>query len=180
MADFETALKIVLNHEGGFVNNPLDPGGATNYGISSRTLASYSHQPVSLDQIKGMTLEEAAQIYRNLFWDDLHLGEIENQVLANIVFDLSVLLGPSLIIRTIQENLNIPADSILGSQTLLAINKYIDSGWLSLKILLEVQKKMVDICSKIPAQSPFLAGWINRTHDLLELLYNTNTNKKGK
>ena len=62
---FERAFEIVVGHEGGYVNNPRDPGGETKYGISKR-----AHPDVD---IKALTLDQARDIYRKDYWDPLKL-----------------------------------------------------------------------------------------------------------
>jgi lysozyme family protein len=61
MIDFETAIERILGHEGGYVNNPADPGGETQWGISKR---SYPH----LD-IRALTRDQAKELYRKDFWE---------------------------------------------------------------------------------------------------------------
>src|SRR5689334_14019533 len=75
MADtrFQTCLAEVLRHEGGYVDHPTDPGGATNMGITHKTLARWRKVSPWWDlpksAVKTMARSEAAQIYRALYWD---------------------------------------------------------------------------------------------------------------
>src|SRR4051794_41836703 len=76
---FEPSLAPVLKHEGGDVNHPADPGGATNLGITAATLALARGHPVSPADVAALTRAEAAAIYRRFFWnpargDDLPAG----------------------------------------------------------------------------------------------------------
>lgn len=178
MAEFRISLEMVLRHEGGFVDNPRDLGGATNHGISARMLSAYMKQPVSVDQMKMMTLDQASHIYRSVFWDAINLSSIKSQALATVVFDLAVLRGTPMIVRNIQEIINVPVDGILGSQTIQAINQFIDPTWLGLKLIEESQLSFANTCVKLSEQIRFLPGWLRRSHDLLELLINKN--KKGE
>lgn len=81
---FERAVVFVLRHEGGYVNDPRDPGGETKYGISKR---AYPH----LD-IKGLTEAEAKEIYRKDYWDKTGCGSLE-WPLCFVHFDACVNLG---------------------------------------------------------------------------------------
>ena len=90
--NFDACLALVLQYEGGFVNNPHDPGGATNKGITLTTLRRYDPQ-ASVAALKALSDEQCARIYRNGFWnliggDDLPKG------LDLCVFDTSVNSGP--------------------------------------------------------------------------------------
>ena len=82
MAEFEPAVKLVLAHEGGYVNNPDDPGGETNFGISKR---SYPDVDVA-----ALTPEGAREIYRRDFW---RYDAIADQALANCLLDCAVNQG---------------------------------------------------------------------------------------
>jgi lysozyme family protein len=84
MADFDTAINLVLKHEGGYVNNPDDPGGETNFGISKAVYPS-------LD-IKSLTIEEAKQIYLRDYWKP-YMEQEPNQLLANCALDCAVNMG---------------------------------------------------------------------------------------
>ncbi len=81
---FRLALAFVLEHEGGYVNDPADPGGETKYGISKRSYPSID--------IKKLTAEQAGQIYRTDFWDRCHCDGYDYP-LALAVFDSAVNCG---------------------------------------------------------------------------------------
>jgi len=68
-ANFKSSLAAVLVHEGGYVNDPRDPGGATNKGITHRTYAAYlARNKMQLIDVKHITDAEVASIYRNQYW----------------------------------------------------------------------------------------------------------------
>lgn len=82
--DFERALKFVLRWEGGYVNDPNDPGGETKYGISKR---AYPHE-----DIKNMTLERATKIYYENYWLKAGCNSLPFPF-DIVVFDTSVNMG---------------------------------------------------------------------------------------
>ncbi len=84
MADFEKAIAFVLRHEGGYVNNPADPGGETKYGIAKR-----SHPAVD---IKNLTVDGAKGIYLTEYWVPSNSGTLDNK-LALVHFDTAVNCG---------------------------------------------------------------------------------------
>ena len=86
MADFNKAIPIILAHEGGWVDDPADPGGETNMGISKRSYPK--------ENIRGMTRERAAQIYRKDFWDKLKCDDLPAG-LDLVAFDAGVNSGPA-------------------------------------------------------------------------------------
>jgi lysozyme family protein len=101
MADFKQALNLVLKHEGGFINHKNDPGGATNYGISLRYLQSQkvidgdldNDNDVDKEDVKILTKEQAAHLYRKDFWDRNNIQPINSQRVADMFFGLCVNMG---------------------------------------------------------------------------------------
>jgi lysozyme family protein len=123
---FEACLAAVLQHEGGYADHPADPGGATNMGITRKTLAAWRGIDPWLDlpksEVRALTRAEAGRIYRANYWDRCRAGELPGGVdLA--LFDFAVNSGPDRAIRTLQTVLGIEADGILGPVTLAAIRK---------------------------------------------------------
>lgn len=160
MSSFEIAIERVLKHEGGYVNNPADKGGETNYGISKR---SYPN----LD-IKNLSLDQAKAIYKRDFWDRGKYALINNDLVAAKVFDLSVNMGASQAIKILQRalracDLQVAEDGILGSQTLVAINT-MEPGSLIIALRSEVAGFYRSLVAAKPSQVVFLNGWLNRAY----------------
>lgn len=111
---FDEAFEKLIGHEGGYVNNSRDPGGETKYGISKRSYPS--------ENIKGMTLERAKQIYRRDFWDKCHIDELPESVWFD-VFDTAVNSGVSRAIKLLQQAAKAePVDGEWGPKTKAAVN----------------------------------------------------------
>lgn len=128
MADmrFETCLAEVLRHEGGYADHPADPGGATNMGITHKTLARWRAVSPWWDlpkaEVRNLTRAEASRIYRALYWDLCRGGELPPGIdLA--VFDYAVNSGPDRAVRALQAVLGVAVDGIVGPLTLGAAAK---------------------------------------------------------
>src|SRR6478609_3873494 len=96
MADFNEAIDIVLEHEGGYVDHPSDPGGATNRGITFNLFKQYAAElgvPATKDSLKALTEIQAQSIYKKEFWDKMSGDKIKDQQLATQVFDFYVNAG---------------------------------------------------------------------------------------
>lgn len=106
---FDRAVEWLIAVEGGYVNDPNDPGGETKYGISRR---SYPH----LD-IKNLTKADAEKVYKTDFWDRVRADEMPYN-LALPVFDMAVNAGPTLAIKCLQRALSVADDGKLGPITL--------------------------------------------------------------
>jgi lysozyme family protein len=117
-ATFDQAISVVLAHEGGWVSNPVDPGGETNFGISSLMIAREGIVAADLgldpatqmptltlvngkphlevpqpDYLKPMTVDAAKDIYRRFFWDKYHYDQLDDQTVATKLFDACVNMG---------------------------------------------------------------------------------------
>jgi lysozyme family protein len=121
-SNFDRSLALVFVSEGGYVNNPNDPGGATNLGITSRTLAAYRGKHVSVDDVRALTKAEASQIYRKYYWDIIHGNDLPPGI-DYAVFDFAVNSGPTTAVKFLQRALSIPDDGVIGPLTLKAISQ---------------------------------------------------------
>lgn len=152
MARFEDAIKLTLIHEGGYVNNPADPGGETNMGITKRDHPN--------EDIKNMTVERATEIYREGYWKK-HYSEIDSQAIANKLFDLGVLFGVGKAVRMLQRTLEVTQDGIFGLNTLAAVNQADEDS-----LLADYKTNLITHTTNIAAYNPalriFLRGWANR------------------
>lgn len=110
-SNFETCLAKVLEYEGGYVNDPKDPGGETNYGISKRAYPN--------ENIKGMTRSRAAVIYRRDYWNKVRGDDLPSG-LDLVAFDAAVNSGVSRGAKWLQMALGVPADGVIGNKTLSA------------------------------------------------------------
>ncbi len=116
---FQRALALTLHFEGGYSDHPLDPGGATQMGITRATLARHRGRPVSKAEVMTLSRPEAAAIYRALFWDAIKADDLPVGVDA-AVFDYAVNSGPTRAVRHLQRVLRIPDDGKVGPATLQA------------------------------------------------------------
>jgi lysozyme family protein len=116
---FPAALALVLAHEGGFADHPLDPGGPTKFGVTRETLARARGRAVTREEVRALGREEAGAIYRRLYWDAVRADQLPAGVdLA--LFDFAVNAGPIRASRTLQAVLGCAADGSVGPLTLAA------------------------------------------------------------
>lgn len=186
MSEFDTAIATVIRHEGGFVNHIKDPGGATNYGISLRFLESvgdfdgdgwldgdFDHDgDVDVDDIRGMTEEQAIGFYYTHWWEKYNYSYIHDQGVATRVFDIAVNMGGKQAHKLLQRSVrafsvHLVDDGILGPKTLQIINTappaLLEAAY---RAQLDGFYRML-VALKPEARSDFLNGWLNRVHDSL-------------
>ncbi|MDM7852377.1 glycoside hydrolase family 108 protein [Pseudochrobactrum kiredjianiae] len=119
-----TALDLMFGHEGGYVNNPKDPGGATKYGITHRTLAAHRGvSSVSPAQVKALSKEEATEIYRRSYWVQSG-GDLLPVGIDFMAFDYGVNSGPAQGVKSLQRVVGVTVDGIVGGQTVAAVKSY--------------------------------------------------------
>ena len=171
MASFEPSLRSVLRHEGGYVDDPDDSGGATNRGITKKTLARWRGQPVTKEQVKRLTKAEAGEIYKAKYWDKLWLDKMKSQALAEAVMDMGVNAGPRTSARYLQQAANWAArnevlhvDGRLGPVTIGWVNRANTTLILAKFFELRINH-YTRICRKKPSQRKFLYAWIRRAHE---------------
>ena len=163
MADFEQSVGLVLKHEGGFVNHPSDPGGATNRGIIFTLFKQYAKSLgllSTVDGLKNLTEDQAKFIYREHFWNTMKGDEIINQNIADILFDGYVNMWTKAI-KLMQKEAGAEADGVIGPGSLQAINnanaRILFQGYKDARI-----KFYKDLAAKKPKLQVFLKGWLNR------------------
>ena len=127
MADlFAECLAFTLAQEGGYVNDPYDPGGATNMGVTLATYRQWDHDP-ALDpaDVEAMTRQTAASIYSALYWNALGGPSLPAGVDLS-AFDFGVNAGTRRSAELLQEALGFPTDQVdgcIGPETLRAAIK---------------------------------------------------------
>lgn len=109
---FDQAFEDIIFFEGGYVNDPRDPGGETKYGISKRSFPEVN--------IKELTLDQAKEIYKKNYWEQTRCDDLPSY-LRLPVFDCAVNQGTISAIILLQRCSGVPVDGILGSKTLEGI-----------------------------------------------------------
>ena len=97
-ARFAACVAVVLRAEGGFVNNPRDAGKATNLGITIGTLGDWRKRPVTVNDVRRLTVEEARAIYRAKYWEPCGCDTLPAGI-DLMVFDFGVNAGPGRAVR---------------------------------------------------------------------------------
>lgn len=177
MSIFELAIPIVLRHEGGFVNDAADPGGATNFGVSLRWLVSQGlldkleHDEGDVTQdavqaVKLMSQAEAEMFYKDYWWTPGGYEAILAQMVANKVFDTAVNMGTARAVNFAQKIVGItpPYTGHLGPKTLAGINAMPTPIFLASYQNAQAAFYRALVAAN-PARGKFLAGWLNRAYD---------------
>lgn len=110
---FDEAFERLIGHEGGYVNHPADPGGETKYGITRRSYPG--------EDIAGMTLERAKEIYRRDFWGPAGCDALPEAIRFD-VFDMAVNSGTRAAAMMLQRAVYAEPDGVIGPRTLMGVS----------------------------------------------------------
>lgn len=119
--NFARSLALVLKHEGNYSNHPDDKGGPTNKGITIATFRRYVDPKGTVDDLKRITPEQIAQVYRKHYWNAVKGDQLPDGV-DYAVFDFAVNSGPSRAAKYLQGVVKVPQDGKIGPVTLAAVN----------------------------------------------------------
>lgn len=165
MADFKKFAPVLLEHEGGFVNDPDDKGGATNMGVTLRTYQAYCGSEKNVADLMHISYGTWQKIMKDGYWDRCRADEIVSQSVAEIMVDWCVNSG-SVAIKQIQTIVGIKPDGMVGPLTLAAINGS-DAEDLFNCIKLARIQHYENIIKADPVKRKYRKGWMNRVNSFV-------------
>lgn len=164
---FDHAFGVVLDHEGGFTNDPRDPGNWTSGRVGHGQLRGTRHgiSAASYPQldIAALTPDDARAIYRRDYWDRLRADELPPS-LALLAFDAAVNCGVSRSARWLQSAVGAYPDGTVGPRTLLAVQARSHECDAMCAEMLAVRLLFM---SNLPTWPTFGPGWARRLCRLL-------------
>lgn len=169
MTRFDEIMTTILKWEGGYVDDPNDPGGATNMGITHRVLAKFRGvASVSPREVRALEKSEAIEIYRELYWERLKGDDLPHAV-DLVMMDGGVNHGIGTMAKMLQTIVGSSADGIIGSATLAAVNSYIARNDV-IDLLAALAEKRRQRYVTRPHAPRFLRGWRNRLEDVMRVV----------
>jgi lysozyme family protein len=154
--NFQRALSLVLKHEGGFVDHPRDPGGATNKGVTIGTFRRYVKTNGTVADLKAITNEQVALVYRRHYWNAVKADELPSGV-DYAVFDFAVNSGPGRAARYLQACIGAAVDGAIGPQTIAACRQLPAD-----QIIENLCDDRMDFLRALKTWKTFGKGWTNR------------------
>ena len=152
---FDEIIEQVLEHEGGYVDDPTDSGGETKYGISKKAYPN--------EDIKGLTVERAKELYKRDYWDRFKVDNLPDRI-RHIYFDMCVNMGGGRATKILQEACNsknsnkIDVDGGIGKDTIKASANLEDFRLRAYRVMFYAELVM-----KKPEQERFWVGWFRRS-----------------
>ena len=153
--NYPECLALVLQSEGGYVNHPKDPGGATNKGVTQSVYDDFRTRHGQPKQsVLHISQDEIGQIYKRQYWDAVNGDGLPSGV-DYATFDLAVNSGVGRAARFLQSVLGVPQDGVIGAKTIAAIT--------------DAEQTASDLCAKrmaflqtLGTFSTFGKGWTAR------------------
>ena len=168
MASFDLFLPMLLAFEGGYVDDPNDPGGETNLGITMATFGVCAHELLGIDptsdNLKALTDAQAGIVYRARYWDAMQGDEFALQDLANIVCDFYVNAGTNatVLLQRVMNGLgaNVVEDGAIGAASMQALD-----GLDPVVVYRQYKQGRINYYQQLGQKYPmFLNGWLKRVN----------------
>lgn len=118
-SNFDQCLAFLLKHEGGWNDDPHDPGGETNMGVTKKVWEEWVGHEVAPGSLKSLTVADVAPLYKAKYWDKVRGDDLPDGV-DYAVFDYAVNSGVSRSVKQLQQCCRVAADGIIGPKTLAA------------------------------------------------------------
>lgn len=151
---FDQCFDKLISHEGGYVNDPRDPGGETKFGISKRTYPQVD--------IKNLTLGAAKEIYKRDCWERAQCDRLPPSV-AYVLFDAAVHHGIGQAIRFLQRAVNVADDGVIGPMTIAAVSR-LDAESVCARYI----GQRLEFMTKLTIWDVYGKGWSRRLADQLK------------
>ena len=158
MITYDIAFDRLLGNEGGYTNNPKDPGGETNWGITWPVLhQAIGAGTVGIDvTIANMTRDQAKLIYKKFFWDAGQMDQYDPAI-GYQVFDFGVNSGIQTALRKLQIAVGVADDGHIGPATIAAIKNMSTSD-----VIMRFTAERLDFWRKLSTWQTFGSGWVGR------------------
>ena len=167
--NFDKCLTLLLQHEGGFVNHPSDPGGATNRGVTKKVWEEWVGKTVSIDDMKAPTVEDVKPLYKKNYWDRVRGDDLPAGV-DYVCFDVAVNSGVVRSGKFLQSALGLPTDGIIGPATLAAVANHNPR-----ELVTDVCDRRMAFLQALPTWSVFGKGWGRRVKEVEEKAFEMAT-----
>ena len=157
--NFKESLALVLKHEGGYVDHPADPGGATMKGITLATFSAFKKRAMTKDELRAISDADVETIYKTGYWDAMRCDELAAGV-DLLAFDMAVNKGVGRAARLMQQAAGVKDDGALGPRSMEAINKMPAKD-----LIVKVSEGRRDFYKGLKTFPVFGRGWLRRVDE---------------
>jgi len=156
--NFKKCLELVLKSEGGWVNNPKDPGGETNLGVTKKVWEEWVGHVVKT--MKDLTPEDVAPMYQAKYWMACYANQLPVGI-DYMAFDAAVNMGPGRAVKLLQECLGCVPDGTIGPRTMQLIDQKKPEDIVDL-----YSKRKTSFYEGLATFATFGKGWLKRVEDV--------------
>ena len=162
-------VNTILAHEGGFVNDPDDRGGATNFGVTQLTYAKWLGRPASIADVKAMDIETAKEIYLANYYYKPRINGLPDEI-QPLTFDCAINHGPIRAMKFVQTVVNlagfglITVDCVCGPETMRRVKAaHAEMGNYFINAMVDERVNFYEaIIERDASQARFRNGWLKR------------------
>jgi len=156
--NFKKCLELVLKSEGGWVNNPKDPGGETNLGVTKKVWEEWVGHEVKT--MKDLTPEDVAPMYQAKYFMACYANQLPVGI-DYMAFDAAVNMGPGRAVKLLQECLGCVPDGTIGPRTMQLIDQKKPEDIVDL-----YSKRKTSFYESLATFATFGKGWLKRVEDV--------------
>ena len=156
ISNWQKSFELMLKSEGGYVNNPADPGGMTNLGVTKATWENWVGRESDEAEMRGLTPEKVEPLYKKKYWDAVRGDELP-MGLDYLMFDFAVNAGAGRAIKTLQSSVGVTPDGGFGPMTMAAVQA-VDP----VELIERFSQAKEDFYRSLNTFATFGTGWLNR------------------
>jgi lysozyme family protein len=160
ISNWQKSFELMLKSEGGYVNNPADPGGMTNLGVTKATWENWVGRESDEAEMRGLTPEKVEPLYKKKYWDAVRGDELPLGI-SYLCFDFAVNAGAGRSIKTLQTAVGVTPDGGFGPMTMAAVQA-VDP----VELIERFSQAKEDFYRSLNTFATFGKGWLNRVADV--------------
>jgi lysozyme family protein len=157
--NFDKSLALILKHEGGYVDHPQDPGGATMKGITLATFTEFKGRAMSKEELRAISDADVRAIYKSRYWDAVRADDLKPGV-DLLAFDMAVNKGVGRAAKLMQRAAGVTEDGALGPKSMAAINALDAADFIA-----KVSEARRDFYKSLKTFATFGKGWLRRVDE---------------
>jgi lysozyme family protein len=162
--NFDYCLKAVLKHEGGYVDDRRDTGGATNLGCTKKVWEEWVGHEVTKDDIRALTVADVSPLYKKRYWDVVKGDELPSGV-DYVMFDCAINSGTGRAAKIAQKICGVAQDGAIGPASLAAIRDYVAHEGAT-EFVHDYCDARLQFLQALPTFEHFGKGWSKRVNEV--------------
>ena len=169
--NFYKSLDLLLTSEGGYVDDPLDPGGATNKGITLKTYRKFYGSSITKEELKIIPDYHVSSIYENEYWNKCSCNSLPPGI-DYMVFDCAAQSGVSKSSKLLQNCCHKAADGLIGPITLKAVNDLCNTREGHNQLVIDLYKIRLEFLKRLTVWEYYSEGFLNRCNTVISNAFN--------